>query len=755
MPIVFTCRHGHQWQPEVNGSAATVQRVVCPQCGEGAETFLGGGPAPVQTLNPRTGSYHPQAAGPPPLPDPEDPETVPPREPGVGTVDLPPPLPGSKPPAPEGTEIPGYEILGVLGRGGMGVVYKARQVSLKRLVALKMILAGSHAGPADLARFRVEAEAVARLQHPNIVQIYEVSEVSGLPYFSLEYVGGGSLARELAGTPMRSRRAAELLETLARAVHHAHRREIVHRDLKPANVLLTRDGVPKVADFGLAKQLETEGEHLTRSGAIMGTPSYMAPEQAEGKTKHIGPAADVYALGAILYEMLTGRPPFRAETPLDTILQVVSEEPVPPRRLQSKVPRDLETICLKCLEKRPAQRYPSAKALADDLRRFLNGEPIHARILGVVGRAWNWAKTHPGYSVAAVALFLCAIMFIFDQLLRMASIPDFPALPQKINFVPDQRRQAPPPKIALDPVPTRAPRMLRTGRRLQTIAFSPNGALIAAAGDDRVITLWQPATGKTARILRGHTDTISSVAFRPDGGRLASASWDGTVRVWDVASGQTVLTFPGHGRRVLSVAFSPDGQRLASGGIDPTVLVWEADSGKLVHALTGHTDHVTCVTFSPDGKHLATGSWDRTVRVWDATTGQLVFTFAGHKSQIVNVVFSPDGSRLASAGVDHRVMVWDPLTGEEFKSFRGNNGEMSSTALSRDGRLVAQAGWDKMVRLWDAASGRALFRPLSHAHFISCVAFDPEGRRLAAAGWDGTVQVWNIPAAGKAAHPGK
>jgi WD40 repeat protein len=701
-------------------------------------------------MDPRTGSYHPQAAGPPPL---RDAETVPPQEPREITVDLPPPLPGSKPPAPERAEVPGYEILGVLGRGGMGVVYKARQTSLKRLVALKMILAGGHAGPADLARFRVEAEAVARLQHPNIVQIYEVNEAGGLPYFSLEYVDGGSLARQLAGTPMRARQAAELLETLARAVHHAHRREIVHRDLKPANVLLTRGGVPKVADFGLAKRLEAEGDHLTRSGAVMGTPSYMAPEQAEGKTKAIGPAADIYALGAILYEMLTGRPPFRAETPLDTILQVINEEPVSPRLLQSKVPRDLETICLKCLEKKPEQRYPSARALADDLRRFQNGEPIHARKLGVAGRAWRWAKTHPGYSVTAVVVLLGGSLIMLDYLQRLASFPDIPNFPVPKLPRPEPRPSVPLPKVVPAPVPTRAPQALRTGRHVRAVSFSPDGKLLAAAGDGRVITLWRPANGSTAGTLRGHTDTVSGVAFRPDGQRLASASWDGTVRIWDVAGGRPVWTLADHGRRILAVAYSPDGKYLAAGGTGPAALVWEADTGKRVHFLPGHADYVTCVTFSPDGKRLATGSGDKMVRVWDAATGELRFTFRGHRGRPADVAFSPDGNRLVSADVNQQVMVWDPLTGEESNSFRGGNGEASSVAFSRDGKQVALAGWARTVQLWDATSGQARFQPLGHASFITGLAFDPDGRRLAAAGRDGTVQIWNLPAAGKTTHP--
>ena len=256
--------------------------------------------------------------------------------------------------------VAGYEILGVLGRGGMGVVYKARQVKLGRLVALKMILAGAPCRQQDRDRFRTEAEAIARLQHPNIVQVHEVGEHDGKPFFSLEFCSGGSLDRKLNGTPLPAQEAARLLETLARAMQAAHDQSVIHRDLKPANVLLAADGTPKITDFGLAKKLDDVGQ--TAIGAIMGTPSYMAPEQASGKSKEIGPAADVYALGAILYECLTGRPPFKAATPLDTILQVVSDEPVPPSQLQPKTPRDLETICLKCLHKEAGKRYASAAA---------------------------------------------------------------------------------------------------------------------------------------------------------------------------------------------------------------------------------------------------------------------------------------------------------------------------------------------------------------------------------------------------------
>jgi serine/threonine-protein kinase len=274
--------------------------------------------------------------------------------------------------------VAGYEIVGTLGKGGMGIVYKARQTKLGRLVALKMVLSEGAASPVERSRFRREAEATARLQHPNIVQIYQLGEHDGCPYFVLELVEGGSLAERLRGTPLMVRSAAELVLLLARAVQHAHERGVLHRDLKPANVLLGADGAPKIADFGVARRLDLD-QGQTRTGAIVGTPSYMAPEQAEGQVHDLGPATDVYALGAILYECVTGRPPFKAPSVLETLEQVRTHDPARPTALQPGLPRDLETICLKCLQKDPRHRYRSARELADDLQRFLDGEPISAR----------------------------------------------------------------------------------------------------------------------------------------------------------------------------------------------------------------------------------------------------------------------------------------------------------------------------------------------------------------------------------------
>jgi serine/threonine protein kinase/Tfp pilus assembly protein PilF len=333
-------------------------------------------------------------------------------------------------------EIPGYEVLAELGRGGMGVVYQGRHCFLKRLVALKMILAGPHANPKTRARFRTEAEAVARLQHPNIVQIYEVGECNGIPFLSLEYVDGGSLQRQVHGTAQPEHQAARLMETLARAVHHLHRRGIVHRDLKPTNILLTSDGIPKISDFGLAKVLDAD-IGLSRTDTLIGTPTYMAPEQAMGDAKNIGPSADVYSLGAIFYELLTGRAPFHGDTTLKTLELVRNHEPVPPSRLRRPLSLDLETICLKCLEKKPANRYASAEALADDCKRFSEGLPIQARPVPAHQRCLRSLRRHPALvaCVVAVAAMLSLVLTLRWYSLAMTQLAHHQADKRYEQFV--------------------------------------------------------------------------------------------------------------------------------------------------------------------------------------------------------------------------------------------------------------------------------------------------------------------------------
>jgi hypothetical protein len=350
--------------------------------------------------------------------------------------------PGFDGPAPQASpsisgfpDIPGYVVQGILGHGGMATVFKARQLSLDRLVALKMIQAGPIARPQEISRFRTEAAAIAQFQHPNIVQIYEVGEHNGLPFLALELVQGPTLAKHLSRTPQPARAAAELVEILARGVAVAHERGIIHRDLKPGNVLLAPSptagespyGIPKIADFGLAKRMDDDSS-LTRTGDFIGTASYVAPEQARGQTREIGPAVDTYALGAILYEMLTGRPPFLGPSVLETLHQVTTQEPVPPGVLQPSVPRDLEAICLKCLSKQPTQRYASARELADDLRRFLNGEPTRARPPGLAERVKRWCLRNPVPAGLLAAVTLCLVLGFWyvsrltDQLVHAAAL---------------------------------------------------------------------------------------------------------------------------------------------------------------------------------------------------------------------------------------------------------------------------------------------------------------------------------------------
>jgi eukaryotic-like serine/threonine-protein kinase len=378
MAMLVSCCRGHRW--EVGDTWPAL--LVCPQCGAAAQIDAGDSSTAL---------------------------------PGKLAVDDVTEIPAQSAPAPLNTpRIAGYEIQRILGRGGMGVVYQALQVNLKRVVALKMILQ-SGADEVGLKRFHTEAEAVAHLQHPHIIQIHEIGEHEGRPYLSLEYVDGGTLSRKLArGLPM-PREAAQLVEMLARAMNFAHQRGVVHRDLKPSNVLLTGDGQPKISDFGLAKRTHVEllSSGLTQTGDILGTPSYMAPEQATGEIRHIGPVTDVYALGAILYEMLTGKPPFEGENALAVVHRVVHEDPVAPTALAPRVPRDLETICLTCLAKVPDQRYASAAALADDLRAFLAGDPIQARPLTRLQRLGRWAHRKPTTAVlVAVAALACVGLLV-------------------------------------------------------------------------------------------------------------------------------------------------------------------------------------------------------------------------------------------------------------------------------------------------------------------------------------------------------
>jgi WD40 repeat protein/tRNA A-37 threonylcarbamoyl transferase component Bud32 len=674
-----------------------------------------------------------------------------------------------------------YELLDELGRGGMGVVYKARQGKLNRLVALKMILAGEYVGEKDVARFRTEAEAVARLQHPNIVQIFEVGEHDGHPYFSLEFVDGGSLAQKLDGTPLPPQKAARLMETLARAMHAAHQAGVVHRDLKPANVLLTADGTPKITDFGLAKKLDADAGQ-TQSGAIMGTPSYMAPEQAGGKSKEIGPAADTYALGAILYELLTGRPPFKASTPLDTVLQVVGDEPVPPRKLQSKTPRDLETICLKCLQKAPGKRYATAADLAEDLRRFQAQVPIQARPVGRLERGVKWAKRRPAVAGLLAALVLAALglvgggaWFTISLQNALGAAKDSAqaerlakekaewlayagqiALAQREwqdGSVGQARDLLAASQVNLrgweyDYLATLFNKNQRTLRghtsRVTSVAFSPDGNRLASGSADNTVKVWDARTGLETLTLKGHSGQVNCVAFSPDGKRLVSSSDDDTIKVWDAQTGRETITLNRHNGSVRSVAFSPDGKRLVSGEWDGAIVVRDAQTGKETFTLKAHTQPVNSIAFSADGKRLVSCSGDNTVKVWDTQTGKETLTLRAPTTMPNSVAFSPNGKWLVSGGEDGTIKVWDAHTGQEILTLKGRTGPVLSVAFSPDGkRLVSGGDNDGAIKMWDAQTGQAIFTLKGHTVYVRSVAFSPDGKRLISGSEDGTVKVWD------------
>jgi WD40 repeat protein len=710
-----------------------------------------------------------------------------------------------------------FHIRRELGHGGFGTVFLAHDPLLGREVALKIPRVPALMTPELRERFHHEAMAAARLDHPNLVSVYEAGAVDDVCFITSPYCPGITLADWLQQRqqPVPWHMAATLLITLAEAVQHAHSRGVLHRDLKPANILLVSGGVvggewsesadtthhspltthqPKITDFGLAK-LMVEGEpDQTGTGMIVGTPCYMAPEQAAAKNKEVTTAADVYALGAILYEMLTARPPFRADTALATLEQVRTREPVPPRRLHAEVPRDLETICLKCLHKDPRRRYVSAHGLAADLRRLLAGEPIQARAVGPSERLLKWAKRRPAAAAVAGVTCLAAILLIvlsvaFNIRLAEEKGETNQALQREVQTNADLTQANADltralyfHRISLAHHEWLANNVLRTEELLEAcppdlrqwewrylkrlgqsgfttlrghtgevsgVAFDDKGKRVASASWDGTVKVWDAGTGQ-AHTLKGHQGRVEAVAFSPDGKRLASAGRDQTVRLWDVATGKCD-TLRGHQSDVVCVTFSPDGRRLASASHDKTVKVWDLSTRQPLRTLT-HPDRVFGVTFSPDGRRLASGSENvkgsDNVRLWDATSGDLLRTCTANPAEpliwVSGLAFHPDGQRLASANGNHTVYMWDSTTGKALHVLRGHSSGVYEVCFSPDGERLASAGHDQTVRLWETASGAKLHILRGHTTpGVSSVAFAPDGRRLASGGGDKTVRIWD------------
>ncbi|WP_165226488.1 WD40 repeat domain-containing serine/threonine protein kinase [Aquisphaera insulae] len=682
-------------------------------------------------------------------------------------------------------EVPGYEIIGELGRGGMGVVHRAVNLRLNRPCALKMILATGAAAEGAVLRFLAEAEAIARLRHPNVVQTFHMGEHDGRPFLEMELVEGGPLSGRIDGTPWPPPDAARMIEPVARAIHEAHRRGIVHRDLKPANILMAADGTPKISDFGLAK-LQGIDAGLTRTEMILGSPSYMAPEQAEGKAREVGPAADVHALGSIFYELLVGGPPFRGATVLETLDQVKHLEPVSPSRLVPGVPRDAETIAMKCLEKAPARRYATAGDLADDLGRFLAGEPISARPpspwerwgkfasrnraavaggLGVVAALLIGAVVSTAFALAEARQHRLAVAAVgrADEARRIAEREAYQARLMTALAALGDHRIADATRQLEAVAPDRRGWEWRylQGRLDASLArvdeepplgiagacFLEGGA--AAYLTDRSRIFLRDVEGRRPDV--GFDREPGEAVWPVGGGRggLIRAGAAGELRLLG-PDGRLVREFHADDRRpVAAVAISRKGRRLAAyypadrPDATPTVRIFDTADGT-----NRRIDHgVLVMDFSPDERLLAISSGD-TTSVWDVETGRRVADLLGYQRRVFSLAFHPEGSRLLTGMEDQSLREWEARTGRRLREFADSHGPIRAVAYSPDGRWIVWSGDDGPIRLRDARTGEAGVVLDGHRRQVNALAFNGDGSRLLSVdeGPEGrSIRLWDVP----------
>jgi WD40 repeat protein/serine/threonine protein kinase len=717
-----------------------------------------------------------------------------------------------------------FRLLRKLGEGGMGVVYLAEQVSLGRKVALKLVRPGHLLFGGTRERFQREIEAVARLQHPGVVPIYMVGEEQGIPYFAMEHVAGCSVADvllslagrnpgELSGRSLaaaiaeRSHDSAEpnypraasgyafegswtdacfrLARQVAEALEHAHRRGVVHRDLKPSNLMVTAQGRVLLLDFGLAATRESH--KLTRTGAQLGSLPYLSPEQVRGDSAAIDVRTDVYGLGVTLYEMLTLRVPYGANTNERLMQQILEGHAEPPRRFNSQLSWDAETVCLTAMEADPARRYASAADLARDIDNVLHLRPIEARRPSRWLRLRRWAQRHPGRAVgiAAGSLLLVGGPIVYglqergfgiqqkainaqlaDALDRSIGVRLLAQASSQLSIEPGRALL-----LAIEGA-RRHPGLLANETLLTALAvnpeehqlsghpdgvancdFSPDGRLVATSCNDGLARVFDVATGKLAMQFAGHHNSVRSVAFDAAGARLLTSSYDGTARIFDVASGRSLVILRGHRAHVHWAAWSPDGERVATVSQDTCGRIWNARTGECIAELKGHTKELGYVEFSPDGTRLVTVpldaigdagvTGDHTIRVWDAQDGRLLWTLEGHTRAVVGAHFSPDSRKLVSCSKDPNAVVWDARTGDQLAVLRGHVTGIAVAEFSRDGERILTASSDHTLRLWDANTYETKVLMTGHDRAMRFAALSPDRKLVASGGDDRTVRLWD------------
>jgi len=704
--------------------------------------------------------------------------------------------------SPLTTSFGDYELLEEIARGGMGVVWKARQKSLNRLVALKMMLSGQFAKPEFVQRFRAEAEAIAQLQHPNIVAIHEVGEHDGQPYFSMDYVEGRTLAEIVREGPLAAKRTSAYLKAIAEAVHYAHEHGILHRDLKPSNVLIDANDQPRITDFGLAKRLTSDfgprTSDLTLTGQVLGSPNYLAPEQAAGRQAEVGPASDVYALGAMLYHLVTGRPPFQAESLTTLLRQVMETEPVAPRLLNASVPRDLETICLKCLEKDQLRRYGTAQAVADELGRFLRGESILARPIGLAGKAGRWCRRKPALALALGAVVLVATVGFVgvvtqwqraEQQRRIAEASDLlsrqNAYASDMNLAQraleadevglavsllNKHRPGPGAQLGMRNAesdlrhwewrylwrlcqPDMSFSLRRDSDPVGAVAVSRDGRLLAVQTGGDKVTLWDLTTKRPMAELPG-LGWIKAMILLPSGGVLAlSRSQEGEppkVELWDLRSRQLTRTFSSPSP-VISLAFSPNGKLLATLDEQGTAEVSEWESNRSitnVEAAPFRRGGTGVVVFSPDGNRVAIGADYGWLRVVNLQSGAVRTIETQTIDGVSALAFSPNGEHLAAgfAYTSGTVGLWDSNSGETRGQLSNAGSWVRALAFNPDGQRLAAASVNGTIRIWNVAGRTEVGRLRGHPAEGLALAFQADGRTLVSGCSEGTACFWDLAA---------